>query len=123
VQRGWRQPETLGTERHGRVIDRLHVDPVVVQELVGGGFAQPRVATITGTMWLGNGIIGRPASARRRFSLAVRSWWRSRSMLLFLDDGWQRARWRARAGGSEVVKKNPGEWLRRKSRSAAEPAT
>jgi hypothetical protein len=28
----------------------------------------------------------------------------------------------ASAGGSEVVKMNPGAWLRRKSTSAAEPA-
>jgi hypothetical protein len=29
---------------------------------------------MTGTMWLGDGIIGSPASARRRFKVAARCW-------------------------------------------------
>ncbi|MCY1368819.1 hypothetical protein D9M69_558220 [compost metagenome] len=37
-------PETLGTERHGWVIDRLQVDVVKMQETHGGRLAQLRVA-------------------------------------------------------------------------------
>jgi hypothetical protein len=44
VQRRWRQPQAFGAARHGRVIDRLHVDAVAMQELVGGELAHAGVA-------------------------------------------------------------------------------
>ena len=75
--------------------------------------------TDTGTMWVGDGITGRPAAARRRFSVAARSWWRTRS------SGWALT-WRtlaraaaAMAGGNEVVKMKPVPQERMKSTVAA----
>jgi hypothetical protein len=40
----WRgcQPQALGAARHGRIVDRLHIDAVTAQELVAGGSAQRR---------------------------------------------------------------------------------
>ena len=64
--------------------------------------------TSTGTMWLTDGITGRPASRKRRFRVAARSWWRDADLVVLLqpaDAG--RARPAVRAGGSEVVKMKP----------------
>ena len=70
-------------------------------------------------MWVLDGITGRPAAARRRFSVAARSWWRTRS------SGWALT-WRtlasaaaAMAGGSEVVKMKPEPQERTKSTVAS----
>ena len=38
------QTLALGAARHARIIDRLDVDPVAVQQLVASGFAEARVA-------------------------------------------------------------------------------
>ena len=40
VQWSRRQPQPFGAARHSRVVDRLHVDPMVVQQLIAGGFAE-----------------------------------------------------------------------------------
>ena len=70
-------------------------------------------------MWVADGMTGRPAAASRRFSVAARSWWRTRS------SGWALT-WRmlasaaaAIAGGSEVVKMKPAPQERTKSTVAA----
>src|SRR6202022_98600 len=44
MERSWGQPQAFGAARHGREIDRLDVNPVAVQERVGGGCAQPWIA-------------------------------------------------------------------------------
>ena len=93
VQWRRRQAQPLGAARHGRVVDRLDIDAVAMQQLVAGGLQRPGSPTMTGTMWLGDGITGSPASARRRFKVAARSWWRSRSAWLCLQ---MADRWRAR---------------------------
>ena len=38
------EPEPLGAARHGRVVDRLDVDPVTGQQLVGSALAERRVS-------------------------------------------------------------------------------
>ena len=44
VQRGRGQAQAFGAARHGREVDRLHVDPVAVQQLVASGLAEVGVA-------------------------------------------------------------------------------
>ena len=86
VQWRGRQAQPLGAARHGRVVDRLHVDPVAVQQLVADGFAQDRDRrSAPARCGSALGITGSPASARRRFRVAARSWWRSRSAWLCLQ--------------------------------------
>jgi hypothetical protein len=71
----------------------------------------------SGTIWLGIGIIGKPASAKRRFNVAA--------LLVTLSFGLAlpQVADAAIAGGKDVVKMQPGAWPRRKSTSAVEPAT
>jgi len=108
--------------RHGREIDRLDVDAVAEQQFVAGGFAKDRVADQH-----------RDDVARRRHyrqaCLYHAALQRRRALLVRSRSTWLTFRWRiaasapaASAGGSEVVKMNPGAWLRRKSTSASEPA-
>ena len=40
VQRRGRQAQPLRAARHGRVVDRLHINPVALQQLVADGLAQ-----------------------------------------------------------------------------------
>lgn len=44
MHRRWGNTQTLGTARHGRVIDRLYVDTVIVHQPVTNEFALVRVA-------------------------------------------------------------------------------
>src|SRR6516162_11777158 len=44
MQRARGQAQALGAARHGRVVDRLHIDTMALQQLVGGGLAENGVA-------------------------------------------------------------------------------
>src|SRR6516165_8783542 len=47
------------------MVDQLDINPVAVRKLVAGGFAQRGSPTVIGTRWLGDGMSGKPAPARR----------------------------------------------------------
>src|SRR3990167_3457816 len=71
--------------------------------------------TDTGTMCVVDGITGRLAAARRRFSVAARSWWRTRSSGRLLTWRTLASAAAAMAGGSDVVKMKPEPQERTKS--------
>ena len=113
VHRRRRQPDALGAARHGRIVDRLHVDAVLGRAacpspLCSAPDRRPSPERC-GSRWQST---GRPASERRRLSVCARSCSRARSMTLDL-------RWRmlasapaAMAGASEVVKMKPAAYER-----------
>ncbi len=78
--------------------------------------------TSTGTIWLTDGITGRPAAAMRRFRLAARSWWVRRTSSWALRYLIEASAPADRAGGSEVVKMKPDAWERMASTRSASAA-
>ena len=121
VQRRRREAQPLGAARHGRVVDRLHVDrsgdPSAGRSPACRARRRPPAPARCGVT---DGITGRPAAASRRFRVAARSWWRSRSSgwARHVADAGQRARRRS-AGGIEVEKMKPEPQERTKSTVAA----
>ena len=77
----WRRgdPQPLGAARDRRIVDRLDIDAVFVEQTVADLLAQHGIATITGTIWLALSQCGMPAASSRRRSLATRSAAASRS--------------------------------------------
>jgi len=118
----WRgQAQALGAAWHGLVIDRLDIEAVAVQELVVGGFAQRGVADhdrydVALRRHDRQACFGEAALEGCRELLMAVAFALADLQMADAGDG-------ASAGGSELVKMNPGGWLRRKSISAAEPAT
>src|SRR5438034_2419412 len=44
MKRPWRQPDPLQAARHGRIVDRLHIDLELGEKPVGKALAQERIA-------------------------------------------------------------------------------
>jgi hypothetical protein len=103
VHRGRRDAQPLGLG-HGRVVDRLHVDAVLVEQPVGDPLALgPASPTITGTMWLSFIMCGMPARRAARTFATITFCWRSRSVadLEMPDRGDRAGGKRRRNGGGE----------------------
>src|SRR6185369_6658980 len=75
--------------------------------------------TITGTIWVGESITGRPAAVSTALTRAARSWWRSRSQVDVLRCLIAATVAAHTAGGSAVVKMKPGAYDRTASQIAA----
>ena len=75
-----RDAQPLGAAGHGRVVDRLDIDAVLVEQQVARRLAVAGSPTISGTMWVSVGITGRPAATSAALHASGRwSCWRSRS--------------------------------------------
>ena len=114
-----RDAQTLGPARDGRIVDRLYIDAVFVEQQVARSLALLRIChhhrddvCLAGHDRQASGIEHR-LDPRRALLMAV-----ALELALF-----QIADASESAGGDDVVKMEPDAWLRRKSISAAEPAT
>src|SRR5205085_8424959 len=100
--------QPLGALGDRRIVDRLDIDAVFLEQDVGGLLQFSGSPTNSGTIWVSLDITGRPAEVRIALTRAARSWWRARSQSEVF-------RWRIAAvaaeqiaGGSAVVKMKPG---------------
>ena len=125
VQRRGRDAQALGAARHGRVVDRLDVDAVPLEQQVARRLAAHRVADQhrhdvrrAAASPAARPRPAAPLQRRRPLLLARRAAPRPPGRAASAH------RWPAppptTAGGREVVKMKPGAWLRTASTSAAD---